>query len=286
MRVSATLARHPVLSYAALAFAISWGGVVLAVGPGGFPGTVDEFEALLLPVVLAMLAGPSVAGLVVIGVADGRSGLHDLWARVLTVRVGIRWYLAAIAIAPLVVAGTLSALSLASPSFRPGILSVADPTSHLAIGLLTGLAAGLCEELGWTGIAVPKLRRRHGALATGLAVGLLWGAWHLLVIWWGSTASAGGVPMAVYLPVMTLSFLPPYRVLMVWIYDRTQSVGVAMLMHASLTASVRILDPIGIAGAPILIYDSSLGAVLWLVVAGFASVSVPRPARSTPEAAV
>jgi len=277
MRLAAALARHPVFSYCVLAFAISWGGVVLAVGPGGFPGTVGEFETLLLPVVLAMLAGPSLAGLVVVGIADGRSGLHDLWTRVLTLSVDLRWYLAAIATAPLAVAATLSALSLASPAFRPGILSVADPTSHLVIGLLTGLAAGLCEELGWTGIAVPRLRRRHGVLATGLAVGLAWGAWHLLAIWWGSAPTAGGVPMAVYLPVMTLSFLPPYRVLMVWVYDHTQSVGVAMLMHASLTASVRILDPIGIAGAPILIYNAGLGAVLWLAVAGLARVRIPRP---------
>jgi len=271
MQVPTAVARHPVLSYVALAFAISWGGVIVAVGPGGFPGTVDQFEALLLPVVLVMLAGPSLAGLLVIGVLDGRPGLGDLRTRVLTLRVGPRWYLPAIAIAPLAVAATLFALSLASPAFRPGILSVPDRTAHLAIGLLTGLAAGLFEELGWTGVVVPHLRRRHSVLATGLLVGLLWGAWHLLVVWWGSAPSAGGVSMSIYLPVMTLSFLPPYRVLMVWVYDRTSSVGMAMLMHASLTASVRIFDPIGISGAPILTYNLSLAIVLWLVVAIVAS---------------
>jgi len=271
MQVPTAVARHPVLSYVALAFAISWGGVIVAVGPGRFPGTVDQFEALLLPVVLVMLAGPSLAGLLVIGVLDGRPGLGDLRTRVLTLRVGPRWYLPAIAIAPLAVAATLFALSLASPAFRPGILSVPDRTAHLAIGLLTGLAAGLFEELGWTGVVVPHLRRRHSVLATGLLVGLLWGAWHLLVVWWGSAPSAGGVSMSIYLPVMTLSFLPPYRVLMVWVYDRTSSVGMAMLMHASLTASVRIFDPIGISGAPILTYNLSLAIVLWLVVAIVAS---------------
>jgi membrane protease YdiL (CAAX protease family) len=266
MHVAAAIARHPVFTYVALAFAISWGGVALAVGPGGFPGTVEEFEARLLAVVLAMLAGPSVAGVTAIALADRRSGLRDLWARVLTVRVGLRWYLAAILIAPLSVSATLFALSVASPEFRPGILSAAAVASHVAIGLVTGLAAGLFEELCWTGIAVPKVRRRHGILATGCLVGLVWGAWHLLVTWWGSTSSAGGVSMAIYLPVMTLSFLPPYRVLMVWVYDRTRSVGVAMLMHASLTASVRVFDPIEISGVPILIYNLALAAVLWLVV--------------------
>jgi hypothetical protein len=67
-----------VLSYVALAFTISWGGVLLAVGSGGFPGTVEQFEARLVHAVLAMLAGPSVAGLVAVAMADGRAGLHDL----------------------------------------------------------------------------------------------------------------------------------------------------------------------------------------------------------------
>ena len=37
--------------------------------------------------------------------------------------------------------------------------------------------------------------------------------------------------------------LPAYRVLMVWVYDRTGSLLVAMLMHASLTACTLILTP-------------------------------------------
>jgi hypothetical protein len=73
---------------------------------------------------------------------------------------------------------------------------------------------------------------------------------------------------------MTLSFLPPYRILMVWVYDRTHSLLIAMLMHASLTASLRILDPVPISGAPILIYNLLLGAALWVVVAVVA-VTVP-----------
>ena len=35
------------------------------------------------------------------------------------------------------------------------------------------------EELGWTGFAVPELRKRYGILTTGLIVGLLWGVWHV-----------------------------------------------------------------------------------------------------------
>ena len=47
---------------------------------------------------------------------------------------------------------------------------------------------------------------------------------------------------------LSFSFLPAYRVLMVWVYDRTGSVLVAMLMHVSLTASTLILQPLDVAG--------------------------------------
>jgi hypothetical protein len=60
---------------------------------------------------------------------------------------------------------------------------------------------------------------------------------------------------------------------MTWVYERTGSVLIGMLMHAALTASVRIFDPLAISGAPILVYNLALGAVLWIVVAAILSDS-------------
>ena len=39
---------------------------------------------------------------------------------------------------------------------------------------------------------------------------------------------------------------------MVWVYDHTQSLVLAMVMHASLTSSVLILDPQGMSGVALL----------------------------------
>jgi hypothetical protein len=50
--------RHPASTYVALTFAISWGGVLIVVGPGGFPGTREQFDRLLPLAALAMIAGP------------------------------------------------------------------------------------------------------------------------------------------------------------------------------------------------------------------------------------
>ena len=119
-----------VSTYFVLAFAISWGGVVAVVGFDGFPGTAEDFRVLLPMVVIAMLAGPSVAGVAATALFFGKTGLHDLWHRFRQARVGARWYAVALPTAPLMVFGVLIALSLISSVFRPGMLTASPrPTS-------------------------------------------------------------------------------------------------------------------------------------------------------------
>ena len=57
---------------------------------------------------------------------------------------------------------------------------------------------------------------------------------------------------------------------MVWVYDRTGSLLLAMLMHVSLTASIRILSPVPNMGVSLLIYDFVLAVALWAIVAAVA----------------
>ena len=57
---------------------------------------------------------------------------------------------------------------------------------------------------------------------------------------------------------------------MVWVYDRTESLVVAMLMHASLTASTLILGPLAISGMELLISDYIMSAAWWVIVAAIA----------------
>jgi hypothetical protein len=65
-------------------------------------------------------------------------------------------------------------------------------------------------------------------------------------------------------------WLPAYRVLMAWVYDRSVSVLVAMLMHAVLTSGMIILTLTAISGVPLLTRLVVLAAVLWGVVAAVA----------------
>jgi uncharacterized protein len=264
--------KNSVLMYFLLTFIISWGSVLIIVGPGRFPGTPDEMTRLLPFVILAMLGGPSVAGLLLTGLVSGRAGLHELRAKLLRWRVEARWYAFALLTAPLVFTTVLFALSFTDPVFLPGILTTGDKLSLLLSGIAGGLAVGFFEELGWTGFAVPRLRLRHSVVMTGLIVGVLWGAWHFLTNdLWASGTISGGLSLPVFLSVNLLGFLvgqlPAYRILMVWVYERTESLFVVMLMHASLTASTLILGPLAIAGVPILSYGLALATAMWLIVA-------------------
>lgn len=262
--IKALIKRHPLLSYFVLVFTISWGGGLIVVGPGAFLGTREISEELFLLVVLVALTGPSVSGILMTALDDGRAGLSELRSRLLKWRVGARWYALALLSAPLLFTAVLLALSLSSPKFLPGILASDDKMSVLLMGIVAGLMAGIFEELGWTGFAIPRMRQCYGILSTGLIVGLLWGAWHY-PLFSASGSSSVALGLAIVL-VRLFSWLPPYRVLMVWVYDRTGSLLIAMLMHASLSASMFILTPL-VRGADEFTHILVWAAMLWVVVA-------------------
>lgn len=187
-----------------------------------------------------------------------------LRSQVFNWRVGARWYAVALLTGPLVGSAVTFGLSLRDAVFLPGILISEHKVSLVLIGIAVGASAGFLEELGWTGFAVSRLRRRHSVLVTGLLVGFLWGAWHLPLF--SGQRSPSGIPIAVYLSVLCFSFLPPFRVLMVWLYDRTESVLIVMIMHAALSATSLILQP-QTAGIEVVVYDLAFAAALWVAVA-------------------
>ena len=268
--ITAFIKRHPVAIYFALACAISWGLVLLIIGgPGKILVTREQVETLLPFVILAMLPGPSIAGILLTGLVHGTAGFRELLSRLLRWRVGARWYAVALLTAPLLAMATLFALLPTSPAFLPGILASDDKASLLVFGIAGALVVGFFEELGWTGFATPELRRRYSVLSTGLLVGILWGAWHFFLAFWGSGASSGGISLALLLPELLyyVAVLPVYRVLMVWVYDHTGSLLVAMLMHASLTASTLFVLSPAARGIPLMVYYVILTVVAWLVVA-------------------
>jgi membrane protease YdiL (CAAX protease family) len=261
--IRSSIKTHPLPIYFILAFAISWGAILISVGLDGLPVSEDQLPVLIM----AMLLGPSLAGILAAGLTSGREGIRDLFSGLLRWRVNARWYAVALLTAPLSTAVVLLTLSLFSSGFPAALSTSDDKITLVTMWIVGGLLVGFFDELGWTGFAIPRMRMKYGIFTTGLLVGLLWGAWHFLVNWEGDTFS-GALPLALLLARL-FSWLPAYRVLMVWVYDRTESLLVVMLMHVSLVATTGIIDPV-LAGGRLLTFLLVKAAVLWIIVAAVA----------------
>jgi uncharacterized protein len=263
---------RPVLAYFVLTFLISWGGVLVFVAAifGRIPVPAEEFDPFIPYALLITVAGPLLAGPLIVGLVDGRAGLHELRSRLGRWRVGVRWYAVAFLGAPLAVVAVLLPLSRFSSDFLPALATSDAKAGLFLAGLAAGVAAGLLEEVGWTGFAVPRLRARHGVLAAGLLLGVIWGVWHFFVYAAGSgDPSGGGLAWGVFLPpvVMFMGVLPVFRVLMVWVHDRTQSLPVAMIMHGSLSGTTAVTLAPAVTGAGLASFYLALTVLLWVVVA-------------------
>jgi membrane protease YdiL (CAAX protease family) len=266
------LRRHPVLTYYVLTFAISWGAVLAVILARGIPARQDEANAILPVAILAMLCGPLLAAVISAGLVGGRTGVRGLFARLRNWTAGARWHAFAVLVGPAVLVAVPFLLAALNPAHFPAGEIMSGVTAQtIAMGILSGLLVGLCEELGWTGFVNPRLRKRYGVLGTGLLMGILWGAWHIMangVL--GMRINAGNLSPSVFLAARSFAFmlgwLPAFRVLMVWVYDHTGSLPLLVLMHAGATAASIIFAPL-VYGTDYVLFDAALGAAMWIIAA-------------------
>lgn len=93
------------------------------------------------------------------------------------------------------------------------------------------LVNGYGEEVGWRGFAWPRLRRRHGLVASSLLLALPWALWHLPTFWLGT----GLADLDLRTVPGWLVALPFGALVLGWLYERTgQSLLLVALFHAAL----------------------------------------------------
>ena len=246
---------HPVLAYFGLAFTISWIGCVLAAGHKFVRGeTLQAADGLL--VFLAMLLGPSLAGVVMTVFLDGRDGLRELRSRALKGQVGAVWY-ATLLVFPLLIVVVVVALQ--------AFVSNEFALTFALLGIPIGLMAGFFEEIGWTGFALPRMLGTRGALVVAVVLGLAHTIWHLAADFLTASESRG----VYWLPHFTMFILSmtAMRVFVVWAYANTRSVLLAQLMHASSTGSLAVLVPLSLSPAQDTLFYAVYSVVLWGAVA-------------------
>ena len=262
------LKKTPILSYFAITFLISWGGIFILGYPYGMPSTNEQFQALWTAVVLPYFLGPALAGLLMNVIIGGRAGLRELRDRLFKWRIGLKWYAIALLAAPLIVTPLLFIFSLYSPVFFFFFVTSADKVTAIMTGIVTGvLFGGFMEELGWTGFAVPVLLKRFSTFKTALIIGILHGVWHFPV----KILISGPLGLSPFLAVDLITAvvnLTGWRILMVWIYNRTGgSLLATMLMHASLTGSTLFILAPTATGGSLVVYNLAAAATVWIVVA-------------------
>src|SRR3989304_8776152 len=159
--MSGFVKRYPGLSLFVLAMIL--GAATLApVAVGLAPPAFFQLTALIA----------SAAGIILAAVDGGKSAVRELLRRVLIWRVGLGWWFVAL-LFPVI--PTIGALYLAALFGRQAVdwADVSPVYSVIPAPLLLIAFAGLGEEFGWRGFAVPRLQSRHNALITSLIIGAL-----------------------------------------------------------------------------------------------------------------
>jgi membrane protease YdiL (CAAX protease family) len=198
--------RHPVTAFFVLAYTLSW----LIWIPAALTGAS---QVLLIPGAF----GPAVAAYLITRATGGSVGA---WARqLLRWRVPTRWYLYALGLPALLFAAVNGTLELLGKDIDLSLLRERAP-SYLMTFVFVALLGGGQEEPGWRGFALPRLQQRLTPLRATLLLAFLWGLWHLPIYGIG------------FIGPMLFAF--PYT----YLYNKTGSVGLCMLLHGSFTAAL------------------------------------------------
>jgi uncharacterized protein len=219
------LSRHPVVTYFAAAFLLTWAVWV--------PRALvhQEFIDWSWPVLLgrAWTYSPALAAVAVTLVLAGRPGLRQLGSGLVRWRVGWRWY-ALVLLGPFGVS-TTALLLHAGLAGQPVAWPVQKPTDLLVYPLLILILAftdGLGEEVGWRGFALPRLQQWLAPSVASVVLGGVWAVWHLPLLW------THGAPLEGRSFVLLLLQLVPTAVLFTWVFNHTRgSVLIAVLLHAT-----------------------------------------------------
>jgi membrane protease YdiL (CAAX protease family) len=195
--------RHPVLAFVGLTYAISWTlWLIAAAGGGTIPFLLGALGPMAAAGVVTHLRGESV-----------KDWIRPVWHW----RVAPRWWLYALGLPALLFTVVSLVLQLLGEpvDWALAIDRIPEYAGTFAFVLLLG---GAMEEPGWRGFGLPVLQERYSPMRATVLLGLAWGFWHVPVY-----GPAG------FVVPMVLAFF--YTVL----WNRTRSVGLCILLHASFT---------------------------------------------------
>jgi len=221
-----------VIQFFALAFGLSW-AVWIPASPAS-----HKLLPLWIPPVLSSLLGvfgPSVAA-----VSLAHAGLHVLFGG--------------------------QAPDFVNPPFRR-VFPLPPELAQVSVWVLLApvflqqlvLSSPMGEEIGWRGYALPKLQVRVSVLNASLLLGVLWGLWHLPLLF-----TAGDPRARLSFGWLILGMIP-VAILFTWLYNNTRgSLLLALLYHNSFNVTGLFLaGPEGTPYWPLVLNWLLAAVVLW-----------------------
>jgi len=112
-----------------------------------------------------------------------------------------------------------------------GLVVISEPQGDNIVAIaisafVMSLLSNPWEEVGWRGFALPRLQKRHNALMATLAVGVLWGLWHLPLFFWTGNPMSDYPFLAWFIGTVAVSFV------YTWLYNSAKgSLLVVTLFH-------------------------------------------------------
>lgn len=229
--------RHPFSAFALLAYAISW----VCWIPAG----------LILPPTSAQAAhfagafGPMLAAMIVVGIRGG--SLSKWLISLLKWRVGLEWY-AFVLFFPALLIAIMSAIYLSIGhtldwALFPERLSIYLPT--LAFMAVFG---GGNEEPGWRGFGLPELQKSFSPAIATLILGVVWAFWHAPILLGIEEVMSGAMPAGALLQLtgVTLVSITMHAFWYTWLFNRTGSVLLCILLHAGYNTANGLLLLVGV----------------------------------------
>jgi uncharacterized protein len=276
------LFRHPVLSYYLMSCAFFWTVLLVfgAIVVGALHMDLSAQPWLLWVVTIIGSWMPSLSAAIVVRTTQGPEAVTRLFAGLVHFKLPVRWYLASLI--------PLGVVALAVLGYRlsGGVPEGSTPLTFtvwfnlLVINLLTGPTG---EEPGWRGFLLPRLLDRYSPLKAGLASGLMWSFWHLML--WLVASGYTGTTLLVYILVFTVSIVS-LNLLMVWIYQHVSSSLTPMVVaHFTFNFASSLVFPgaLGLgARLPLFGWLAGVFILVTVIVWAFQARQPVRPAAKRP----
>lgn len=227
-RVRSWARTHPVAAFFAGAYLWSWGW--WSIPAAGAP------DAVGIPALFLGVFGPLAAAAAMTRILGGSP---RAWLRgIVHERPGGRWVAGVIAFPVALIGLTVLELSLLGVELDVSLLGP-GLVAYLPTLLFCFLLNGGPEEPGWRGFALPRLQQRFTPVKATLLLGVVWALWHLplLLAEDGNDHGVSSEALVALLLWTMIGIAAGYAVLYTFVYNRTGSVLLCMLLHAAINTS-------------------------------------------------